>query len=417
MGGSNGGTGPGIDRGRDGLPLPKSQSSVAFGSIYRRLGCELADAGTVYDWRFSPVDAAAIAAGGTCGRSSVTATPAVCKVGNDPFGKPPRLRKPAVPSRPTGSVAMLHMSWRHTYSGKKWPTFRRLKLVSSLQIAANDIVATVNFMRAKYGCHLPVVLVGFSFGGPAAWAAASKLVVDGSPPAGVVALAGSGRDGAAFRAQGLETLGCMDRCMKAGVAGLLLHGTDDHNVAIEVPHYFYSNLTAAGSAVLTLAVVLGAEHIFDLARDIVFAALKEWILACVGGLNSGVLSVAPCGPGPVAIQLHGGGRAEPFPVRKITREFLLSPFREHGKGYSEKVGKSTCTTLEEPQPSPRDSTPEHSSDERQSSKQSSRSGSAGYPNSTTLSGSRDEWHAPPLQAELLLDNARLPPLVDTRKKK
>merc|ERR1711865_1168646 len=99
----------------------------------------------------------------------------------------------------------------------------------------------------------------------------------------------------------------------------------------------------------------------------VFAALKEWILACVGGLNSGVLSVAPCDPGPVAIQLHGGGRAEPFPVRKITREFLLSPFREHGKGYSEKVGKSTCSTLEEPQPSPRDSTPEHSSDERQSS--------------------------------------------------
>jgi len=73
--GSNGGTGPGIDRGREGLPLPKSQSSVAFGSIYRRLGCELADAGTIYDWRANPIDASC-----TGGRSSITAAPAVSKV-------------------------------------------------------------------------------------------------------------------------------------------------------------------------------------------------------------------------------------------------------------------------------------------------------------------------------------------------
>merc|ERR1719181_1433756 len=81
--GSSGGTGPGIDRGRDGLPLAKSQTSAAFGSIYRRLGCELADAGTIYDWRASPIDAAVIAAGGTGGRSSITAAPAISRSYSD----------------------------------------------------------------------------------------------------------------------------------------------------------------------------------------------------------------------------------------------------------------------------------------------------------------------------------------------
>jgi len=329
--GSNGGTGPGIDRGRDGLPLPKSQSSVAYGSIYRRLGCELADSGRVYDWHFHPIPAAVVA---NCGAGGPAALAAARNQLNS-HGKPLRPRKSSVASRCSGAIPMLHMSWRYTHSGKKWPTYKRLKQVGSLQIAANDIVAAVNYMRARYGSHLPVVLVGFSFGGPSAWAAASKLTEEGAPPAGVVALAGSGRDGTAFRSQGLDTLGCAVRCREAGVSALLLHGTEDSNVAIEVPQYYYQNLLSCGGdagGALTLAVVLGAEHICDLSRDIVFAALKGWIVSCLRGPNAASPSVAPCGPGAVALQMHNG-MTEPWPVQEVSREFLLNP---EIKGYSEK---------------------------------------------------------------------------------
>jgi len=371
--GSNGGTGPGIDRGRDGLSLSKSQSSAAAGSIYRRLGCELADAGTTYDWRGSPMDAAVMAAGGTVPPPFGTAP----KVVADP-GKSAQQHKAPAPSRPAGAIAMLHMNWRHCRNGKKWPTCKKMRLVSSLQTAANDIVASVNFMRATYGEDLPVVLVGFSFGGPAGWAAAGKLVAEGAPPAGVVALAGSARDGTAFQALGLDTLGCAKRCMQAGVSALLLHGTADHNVAIQVPQYFYRNLAAlcgdTGGAV-TLAVAVGAEHIFDLARDTVFAALKGWVLACICGPSGGIVSVAPCGPGAVALQLHTGGRAEPFPVSEVKRKTLLKP---EIMGYSEKEAKPNGTVSVLPsqalQPLAADSTVEHSTDEesRASSKESVR---------------------------------------------
>lgn len=333
--GSNGGTGPGIDRGREGLPLPKSQSSEAKGSIYRRLGCELADAGTIYDWRAHPIDASS-----TAGRSSFTVAPAVSKM--TASSKPAVSHDVAGAKHSEGAIAMLHISWRHTHHGKKWPA-RKLKLVSSLQTAANDIVAAVNFMRAKYGVHVPVVLVGFSFGGPSVWAAAGKLVSEGSAPAGVVALAGSCRDGAAFEALGLDTLGCAVRCRQAGVSALLLHGMADQNVSIEVPQYFYGNLAACSDAVgaLTLAVVPGSEHTFDLSRDTVFSALKPWVIECICGSSEGLRAVAPCGPGAVALQLRGGGRAQPFHLQTVSRDFLLRP---EIKGYSEKATARESTS-------------------------------------------------------------------------
>jgi dienelactone hydrolase len=341
--GSSGGIGPGIDRGRDGLPLPKSQSSAAFGSIYRRLGCEMADAGTIYDWRGSPIDAAVIAAGGTGGRSSITAAPSVSKFVAESLAKSAMPQQK--PSHPPGAVAMLQISWRHTHGGRKWPTKKKMKLVSSLQTAANDAVAAVHFMKATYGQHLPLVLVGFSFGGPSVWAAAGKLTDAGMPPAGVVALAGSGRGGPAFETLGLDTLGCAQRSLDAGVAALLVHGTADHNVAVEVPLYLFNNLASSGDVqrALTLAIVVGSEHIFDLARDIVYAALKDWIQACIWGPSRGVASIAPCGPGANALQLRSGGRSEPFSLRPVMRTFLLKP---EIKGYSEKKGKRAFTKID-----------------------------------------------------------------------
>uniref|UniRef100_A0A7S4UTU5 Uncharacterized protein n=1 Tax=Alexandrium monilatum TaxID=311494 RepID=A0A7S4UTU5_9DINO len=314
--GSNGGTGPGLELGREGLPLHKSQSTAAFGSIYRRLGCELADPGAVYDWR-----------------------------GNAPEPSPGGRHAPP-------AVAVLHISWRYTHSGKKWPK-GKLKLVSSLQVAANDFLAAVSFMRDTYGPQLPVVLVGFSFGGPAAWAAAGKLTAEGVPPEGVVALAGSGRDGSAFRELGLDTLGCMLRCSQAGVAALLLHGTADENVAVEVAQYFYSALlgyvcAGSGTSAATLAVVAGSAHMFNLARDIAFSALKQWTLACIRGGGDGSC-VPPCGPQPAAVQIRSGGRAEPFPVGGISRGLLL---RSDVKGYSEREVEGQDCQDETPDCSP-----------------------------------------------------------------
>lgn len=314
--GSNGGTGPGLEKSREGLALAKSQTALAYGSIYRRLGLELTNVGVCYDWRGRPIQPSQGASSSSSGRSTSRSEPVMSK----PAGTP-RQR----------AVAALHISWRHTHNGKQWPR-RRLKLVRSLEIAANDFVAGVHYMRASFGMDLPVVLVGFSFGGPAAWSAASKLVKHGMPPVGVVAMAGSCRDGPAFQELGLDTLGCAATCRKAGVSSLLIHGTADENVDIDVSQYFYSNLQSQGDASLNLAAVAGSAHMFDFARDVVFDALKGWVSACLYGLPGSL--VGPYDTGAVAMQLRGGGRIEPVTISPIERDILL----QNGvKGYSEKV--------------------------------------------------------------------------------
>jgi len=270
--GSNGGTGPGLEKSREGLALAKSQTALAYGSIYRRLGLELANVGVCYDWRGRPIQPSQGASSSFSGRSTSRSEPVVSK----PAGTP-RQRV----------VAALHISWRHTHNGKQWPR-RRLKLVRSLEIAANDFVAGVHYMRASFGMDLPVVLVGFSFGGPAAWSAASKLVKMGMPPVGVVAMAGSCRDGPAFQELGLDTLGCAVTCRKAGVSSLLIHGKD--------------------------------------------FKIRGWVSACLYGLPGSL--VGPYDTGAVAMQLRGGGRIEPVTISPIERDILL----QNGvKGYSEKV--------------------------------------------------------------------------------
>lgn len=294
----------------------KSQSSQAFGSIYRRLGLELADPGTCYDWRGMARDASHTPAWGSDREGSVHKSTG------------------STPAERFGPAVVLHISWRHTHRGKRWPC-RKLKLVSSLEIAANDFVAAVHYMLATYGPQLPVVLVGFSFGGPAAWAAARKLTASGAPPVGVVTLAGAGRDGPGFREHELDTLGCALRCRQAGVSALLLHGSADENVAIEVSEYLYSNLGACEDtqAALALAVVPGSAHLFNIARDIVFAAMKDWVLACASGVPAMRTSAVPFVAGPIALQLRARGRVEPFAVKLVPRKFLL---KRATKGYSEK---------------------------------------------------------------------------------
>lgn len=321
--GSNGGCGPGVDRQRQGLPLVKSQSNLAHGSIYRRLGLELADAGTNYNWHGHA----------TCSSSSSSQTAAANAKRRSTQSTSSVLPRHEESTLPVRSIAVLQISWRHTHGRKRWP-WKKLKFVSSLEIAANDIVAAVHYMHASYGL-LPTVISGFSFGGPAAWAAAAKLIDEGVPPAGVVLLAGAGRDGRAFQERQLDTLGCALRCRAAGVAALLLHGTADENVAFEVAQYFYNHLAADRSPALSLGVVAGSEHTFDIARDIIFPALKMWVLGCLNCLPNTETLSAPLAlaAGPVAVQLRGGGRSQPFTVKHVPRDFLLKP---ETKGYSEK---------------------------------------------------------------------------------
>jgi hypothetical protein len=110
------------------------------------------------------------------------------------------------------------------------------------------MVAAAKYMQATFADRtgvvpLPLVLVGMSFGGPAAWAAAAKLLCEAPVPvhlAGVAALGASGRGGSGFEDEGLDTVACVSTCAAAGVPALFLHGSSDKNVALDVAFYSYN---------------------------------------------------------------------------------------------------------------------------------------------------------------------------------
>lgn len=272
--GSNGGTGPGLETRRAGLPLARCHSAAADGSIYWRLGCELCT-GHEYDWRGHAAFTEDTKSMGEIGKGTISRA---CQ------------RTPASTTASIARVAMLHISWRHTAGGARWPG-GKLKRISSLRDAAADFRAAAAWLRSSFagqapgGRTPPLVLVGFSFGSPAAWAAGAALAAEGDPPCGVVAMAGSGRGGKAFEDEALDTGGCMAACARAGVCTLLLNGTNDSNVDLDVAHHFYhiSKDAAAivGQASVMLAVLAGSSHMLNVARGTAFAVLKSWVLLCL----------------------------------------------------------------------------------------------------------------------------------------
>ena len=166
------------------------------------------------------------------------------------------------------TVACLHMTWRRAVNGVKWPG-GKLRQVSALADAVDDIVAAAEYMRAKYGPTVRVILAGFSFGGPSVWAAARRLGTD--KVCGVVALAGSARGGARFADQQLDTEGGV-RALD-GVPRLWIHGTKDMNVAPAITRHYWEAAAEPKAAVW----VVGSEHMFDVARSAVYGPLKDWV--------------------------------------------------------------------------------------------------------------------------------------------
>eukprot|EP00439_Symbiodinium_sp_Y106_P053608 s3251_g7.t1 len=292
--GSNGGMGPGIDAADRGLPLTKRTSRAARNSIYARLGASFANS---LDLSFD----------------------------GDVLAQGPQLP----------ICAGLQISWRHCVGGTAWPK-RKLKHLSSLRIAAEDIVAAVSFMRERYG-ELPVILVGFSFGGPAVWAAAQRCEVHG-----MIALASSARGGERFEHAGLDTEAGIRAAVHRNLPVLWLHGLADRNVDPAVTAHFSSlaekhQETAATSSELTVCMIRACGHMFDSSRILAYQVLRAWLLSIFGGpaewpLGLG-LAKAKAEPKPCLRLLLGSqSRAELLDLPEVNREKLR---KKHLKGYSE----------------------------------------------------------------------------------
>ncbi|XRB24947.1 phospholipase/carboxylesterase/thioesterase domain-containing protein [Pseudoscourfieldia marina] len=262
--GSSGGMGPGIETRHAGLPVECHRERAAFGSIYRRLGAELAS-GVAHAWDGKAKQGAA----------------------NLLEGK---------------QAAVLHMTWRHCRGGVKWPG-PALKRVESLKMSSEDMASAADYARDMFGHDVPVVLCGFSFGGPTAIAAAASLTAAGQAPAAVVSIAGSGRGGDAFENASLATASALASVACEGVPTLFLHGTEDKNVALDVSRYLHLIASNnADAAPTTLAVVEGSAHMFDVARDIAYTALTGWLRQLL--VSHDMPSIVPLGPGAKAVQLR-----------------------------------------------------------------------------------------------------------------
>ena len=252
--GSSGGCGPGIAQAFRGLPLERRCSAAAHGSFYARLGIELSTGEDLDSWnppkrRFEGVE-------------------------NDENGFPENhsvdsKEKFLSRGRRRPGAVCLQMTWSKCAGGRKWPG-KRLKRVDALSAAVDDVVSCALYVRQKYGDGLRVVLVGFSFGGPACWAAARRL---GSERlAAVVSVAGSARGGERFAKVHLDTEGCV-KALDA-VPRLWLHGTKDENVVPAISRRHFA-LAAEPKAV---AWVVNGTHHFDHARAAGYEPLREFLV-------------------------------------------------------------------------------------------------------------------------------------------
>lgn len=151
--------------------------------------------------------------------------------------------------------------------------------------AVRAICATVKWLEAAHrpkpgnrADRLPVVLVGFSFGGPAVWACVPRLQKV-TRLAGVAAFAGSGRAGEEHETAKLDTERGVRVLAKSKVPCLFVHGSHDSNVDPEVAEYYYQ--AAAAAPHRRLARVLGADHLMADHRDLAYTELRQWVLAAL----------------------------------------------------------------------------------------------------------------------------------------
>jgi len=136
------------------------------------------------------------------------------------------------------------------------------------QDAVHDMLAGIRFMRSKYGWHCGVLIVGYSFGGAALWA---LLQTYADRPAlvnaaigedessrqpwlyGCIALSGARKGTGEDKVNMFAALQQLER-IRAPL--LIIHGTDDDNVAISAAHKTFREAPAMKS----LCVLEGADH-------------------------------------------------------------------------------------------------------------------------------------------------------------
>lgn len=157
---------------------------------------------------------------------------------------------------------------------------KRLRQLWMLENAVKDAMTAARYLCRTY-LGVPIVLVGFSFGGSVIWPTARLLFREReSESDGVCALAGSARGGEAFERAGLATkssIARLDRRSRrtSSIAKLFVHGSHDKNVALDVAEFLFR----ASAAPKCFARVNFSAHSMEAARDTVFAFWRDWICA------------------------------------------------------------------------------------------------------------------------------------------
>ena len=183
----------------------------------------------------------------------------------------------------SANFAVCALTWR-TPPTRAGASPARRKMEAALRDGAHDVATAARFLRVAHEGHcgaatLPMVLVGYCFGVPAAMAAASRALCHETgfvvaPLAGVVALSPALRiDGGAHEYGGHDSASSTDRLATAGVPLLIMHGLADH--VLDTAH---ASLLFDGSRGPKAAVWLqGAGHqLIERAEDVV-ATLVAWV--------------------------------------------------------------------------------------------------------------------------------------------
>jgi len=274
--GSGGGLGPGLNKAPQ--AFVNATTKAAHFGIYMRLGHELAF-GEEFTWEYKKCGNVLTgnASSRTSRRPSVhQATPGLSK---RCLSQVERWRMPVLPTKFASRqcIVCLQIDW--TIIPRK-----KLRRLDMLESAVADVDAAAQWLLTRYPGR-PLVLIGFSFGGPAMWAATRRLPSE-ALVAGAVSVAGSARGGSAFEKRQLDTVGALKEWGRRRLAGrsnaapgaMFLHGTHDERVALQVGEYLYEQASKPRRLV---RVNLG-NHMLNKTRDVAYNELRSWIIGAFG---------------------------------------------------------------------------------------------------------------------------------------
>ena len=275
--GSSGGLGPGLTKCPQ--PFGEAAGKLGHGGMYMRLGKELAAGLECEGWE---------AAYNSTAASSKRAPSAGARPRGVDRARGAGAGRKAKGAGQAGAAA----GWRMPVAGDccvtlqiDWTTipFKRLRRLDMLESSVADVTVAAHWLLARYP-GVPLVVAGFSFGGPSIWPALGSLPAD-APIAGAASIAGSARGGPKFAKRNLATADAVRRfCARQIIpspgaepcppAVLFLHGTHDANVALQVAEHLHD----AAAHPKCLVQVNYALHMFDTARDATHQALRDWVV-------------------------------------------------------------------------------------------------------------------------------------------